>query len=112
METLKYKGFIGSIEIELEDNTLYGKVLGLKKGTLITYEGNTIAELKKDFKDAVDDYIRLCEEENLPLKKSYSGSFNIRIPAEIHAQIAEISQAKGMSMNAFVSETLQRAVAY
>lgn len=28
LETLKYKGFIGSIEAELEDNTLYGKVLG------------------------------------------------------------------------------------
>ncbi len=112
METLKYKGFIGSIEVELEDNTLYGKVLGLKKGTLITYEGNTIAELKQDFKDAVDDYISLCKEENLPLKKSYSGSFNIRIPAEIHAQIAEISQAKGISMNAFVKDTLQRAVAH
>ena len=42
METLKYKGFIGSIEVELDDNTLYGKVLGLDKGTLITYEGNTL----------------------------------------------------------------------
>ncbi len=32
MESLKYKGFIGSIEVELEDDTLYGKVLGLDKG--------------------------------------------------------------------------------
>ena len=57
METLKYKGFIGSIEVELEDNTLYGKVLGLEKGILITYEGNTLAELKEDFVNAVEDYI-------------------------------------------------------
>ncbi|MCQ2306826.1 MAG: hypothetical protein MJ000_04580 [Bacteroidales bacterium] len=35
METLKYKGFIGSIEAELDDDTLYGKVLGLDKKTLI-----------------------------------------------------------------------------
>lgn len=55
METLKYKGFIGSIEVELDDNTLYGKVLGLDKGTLITYEGNTLAELKEDFVNAVED---------------------------------------------------------
>ena len=57
METLRYKGFIGSIEAELEDNTLYGKVLGLDKGTLVTYEGQTLAELKEDFMNAVDDHI-------------------------------------------------------
>ena len=34
METLKYKGFIGSIEVELDDNTLYGKVLGLENFNL------------------------------------------------------------------------------
>ena len=44
MDTLKYKGFIGSIEAELDDDTLYGKVLGLDKGTLVTYEGKTLAE--------------------------------------------------------------------
>ena len=38
METLRYKGFIGSIEAELEDNTLYGKVLGLNAKTMITYD--------------------------------------------------------------------------
>ena len=57
METLRYKGFIGSIEAELEDNTLYGKVLGLDAKTMITYEGNTLAELKEDFHNGVDDYI-------------------------------------------------------
>jgi len=46
METLNYKGFIGSIEADLSDNTLYGKVLGLDKSTLITYEGATLTELQ------------------------------------------------------------------
>ena len=31
-----------------EDNCLFGKVLGLKKDC-ITYEGETISELKSDF---------------------------------------------------------------
>jgi len=110
METLKYKGFIGSIEVELEDNTLYGKVLGLDKGTLITYEGNTLAELKADFEQAVEDYIEHCKEHNQPLRKSYSGSFNIRIPSDLHARAAEKAQMEGISLNAFVKEALARAV--
>lgn len=110
METIKYKGFIGSIEIEHEDDTLYGKVLGLEKGTLITYEGNTISELKEDFKNAVEDYIEHCKEHNLPLHKSYSGSFNVRLTPELHAKAVEKATNIGISLNAFVRETLQKAV--
>ena len=51
METLRYKGFVGNIEAELKDNTLYGKVLGLDAKTMITYEGSTLSELKKDFQN-------------------------------------------------------------
>lgn len=110
METLRYKGFIGSIEAELEDNTLYGKVLGLDKGTLVTYKGQTLAELKDDFKNAVDDYIAHCKENGIPLHKSYSGSFNVRIPVELHARAAVKAQELGISLNAFVRESLAKAV--
>ena len=34
MDTLKYKGFIGSIEVE-DDLSLYGKVLGLGSKALV-----------------------------------------------------------------------------
>ncbi|SDE15304.1 type II toxin-antitoxin system HicB family antitoxin [Riemerella columbipharyngis] len=110
METLKYKGFIGSIEIQHEDNTLYGKILGLEKGTLITYEGNTIRELKEDFMNAVEDYIAHCKEHNLPLYKSYSGSFNVWLSPELHTKVIEKATNIGMSLNSFIRETLQKAV--
>ena len=110
METLRYKGFIGSIEAELEDDTLYGKVLGLDKGVLITSEGQTLSELKADFINAVDDYIEHCKANGIELHKSYSGSFNVRIPVELHAKVAAMAQAEGISLNAFVKESLLRSV--
>lgn len=110
MDTLKYKGFIGSIEAELDDNTLYGKILGLDKGTLITYEGKTLAELKEDFINAVEDYIEHCQANGLPLHKSYTGSFNVRIPADLHAKAAAMAQAEGVSLNAFVKQSIYQAV--
>lgn len=110
MDTLKYKGFIGSVEVNHEDDTLYGKVLGLDKKTLITYEGNTVSELKADFKAGVNDYILHCKENNLPLHKSYSGTFNVRLTPQIHARIAELAQQAGVSLNTFVKETLQKAI--
>ncbi len=110
METLKYKGFIGSIEAELEDDTLYGKVLGLEKGLLITYEGKTLTELKEDFENAVEDHIAYCKENNLPLHKSYSGTFNVRISPELHARIALSAQSSGMSLNAYIQKILTTAL--
>lgn len=110
MDILRYKGFIGSIEAELEENTLYGKVLGLDKGTLVTYEGKTLVELKEDFINAVEDYITHCKENGLPLHKSYTGSFNVRIPVELHAKAAVRAQEEGISLNAFVKQSLAMAV--
>lgn len=106
METLKHKGFIGSIQVNLEDNTLYGKVLGLNKDTLITYEGITLSELRADFVQAVEDYINHCKEHNLPLHKSYSGTFNVRITPELHARLAMSAQLSGLSLNAYIQKVL------
>ncbi len=106
METLKHKGFIGSIQANLEDNTLYGKVLGLNKDTLITYEGITLSELRADFVQAVEDYINHCKEHNLPLHKSYSGTFNVRITPELHARLAMSAQLSGLSLNAYIQKVL------
>ena len=56
MGQLKYKGYAGSVEYNEEDNCLFGKVLGLKKDC-ITYEGETISELKSDFELSLVDYV-------------------------------------------------------
>ena len=45
MDTLKYKGLIGSIEVN-DDLSLYGKLLGIGDSALVTYEGMTGRELE------------------------------------------------------------------
>ncbi len=76
MKQFEYNGYVGSIEFSIEDNVLYGKLLGIKD--LVSYEADTIANLKKEFELAVDDYLETCvaiakEPENL-----FKGSFNVR----------------------------------
>jgi len=57
--TLKYKGFEGSVEYSDEDNVLHGKILHIK-GLYASYEGDTLENLKKDFMEAVDFHLE-CE---------------------------------------------------
>ncbi len=87
MKTLTYKGYIGSIEISDEDNCLFGKVLDLPKDTMISYEGETVSELKEDFKGAVDDYIAYCKEAGITPRKSYSGSLTYEFPQRYIAKL-------------------------
>lgn len=83
---MEYKGYVGSVEFSQEDELFFGKVQGLR--TLISYEGSNATELVNDFHDAVDDYLKLCEDEEKEPEKAYKGSFNVRISPELHKRIA------------------------
>lgn len=108
MNQLKYKGFIGSVSYSHEDRLFFGKIEGING--LVNYEATSVDELNSEFEKAVNEYIEFCKAENIPLRKSYTGNFNVRIPAETHARIATLAQQSGVSLNAFVKETLTKAV--
>jgi len=105
MGTLKYKGYSGSVEYSEEDNCLFGKIIGMNK-SVITYEGNTVEELKADFEAGIDLYLESCKEQGIKPQKSYSGSLNIRIPSEVHSQLALKAQMTGRSINAIIRDLL------
>jgi predicted HicB family RNase H-like nuclease len=107
MNKLEYKGYYGSIEYSKEDDCLFGKVLGMPDN-LISYEGSTANELYTDFKEAIDSYLGYCKEKGLKPRKSYNGVLNIRIPAEIHGKIAMIAENDGISINAFIRDSIEK----
>ena len=105
MGTLKYNGYSGTVEYSEEDNCLFGKVIGMNKN-LINYEGKTVEELKADFEAGIDLYLESCKERGVKPQKPYSGSLNIRIPSEIHSQLALKAQMTGRSINAIIKDVL------
>jgi len=107
MNKLEYKGYYGSIEYSEEDDCLFGKVLGMPDN-LISYEGNTAAELFADFKEAIDVYLGYCQSKGIEPKKSYSGTLNIRIPSEIHCKIAMYAENHEITINSFIRDSIER----
>lgn len=97
---LKYKNYIGSVEYDLTDKFLYGKILFIDD--LVTYEGETIEELENSFQKMVDDYLETCKALGKKPQKVYSGSFNIRTGPQIHQALAEIAELKNISMNKLI----------
>ena len=88
MNTLNYKGYIGSVSFSEKDNVFFGKIEGING--LVNFEGESVKELTDAFHEAVDDYVAYCEEAGIEPHKSYSGSLNIRLTPEIHSHIAHL----------------------
>jgi predicted HicB family RNase H-like nuclease len=103
---LEYKGFIGSVHFLADDKVFYGKIEGING--LITFEGSTVDELETGFQYMVDEHIKDCEAENVPIEKSYKGSFNIRISPELHRRAAQMAIRRGISLNQLLSEALTK----
>ena len=108
MNTLKYKGYVGSVAYSEPDEVFFGKIEGIDD--LVNYEGESVKELTAAFKEAVDDYLIFCEEHGLKPEKSYTGTFNVRIAPATHRDIANLAAEAGISINAFVRRALDESV--
>ena len=108
MNSLKYKGYIGSVRFSEPDGVFCGEVEGIDD--MVSFEGSSIKELTDNFHKGVDDYIAFCKEHGIPAKKSYSGTLNIRISPATHNSIADYAAAEGITINAFIKRALEKAV--
>lgn len=105
---LSYKNYNGTVEYSKEDNCLFGKVIGIK--SLLSYEGDSVHELEKNFQNVIDEYIVDCRERNQEPEQPYKGTFNVRISPELHRNIAVYAIEHGKSLNAAVEEAIGNMV--
>ena len=108
MNSMTYKGYFAKINFDERDSIFWGKVIGIKDS--ITFEGETVAQLTKDFHNAIDHYLADCKNENHLPAKPYSGKLTLRVPPGIHAEIAAAAAHAGKSLNKWVADTLDQVV--
>lgn len=108
MTILRYKGFLGSIEVDPEDKLLYGKLLYITD--LVTYEASTVADLEHEFQNSVSEYINTCKALNREPLKPFAGSLNIRIGKELHKEAALHAAINGISINEFIKSAIQHEI--
>ncbi|MFZ7343068.1 type II toxin-antitoxin system HicB family antitoxin [Avibacterium volantium] len=106
MTLLKYKGYVGTIEADLENNVLFGKLAYIRD--VVTYEAETLPQLEKEFQTSVDLYLQDCQELGRAPDKPFKGVFNVRISEELHRNA--VLAAGDLSLNAFVAEAIKEKV--
>src|SRR5271163_2343706 len=106
---MKYKGYTGHVEYDDEAKIFHGEVLGIKD--VITFQGTTVHEIEQAFKESVDDYLAFCKKRGEEPNKPFSGQFVTRISPELHRQVYLAASLSGTSLNTWVVDQLQAAVA-
>jgi predicted HicB family RNase H-like nuclease len=109
MNTMSHRGYTARVEFDERDAIFVGRVLGLR--SIISFHGETVAELRAEFEQAVDDYLADCQAQGLTPDKPASGKLLLRVPPEVHSKALVAAQATGKSLNQWATEALQRAVA-
>jgi predicted HicB family RNase H-like nuclease len=104
----EYKGYLGSAEIDTQNNLLYGKLLFISD--LISYTASSAEELKKNFELAVDDYLEVCAEVGDQPDQPCKGSFNIRVGPDLHRKLNLNARAEGIGLNEYICQSLTRVV--
>lgn len=105
MNTMIYKGFVGKIEYDDEFKILSGSVINTR--TVITFQGESVDEIIKEFHDSVDDYLDWCKEEGIEPEKPCSGKFNVRLDPSTHQRAVTQASIIGISLNKFVEKSIE-----
>ena len=104
---IEYKGYLGRVEYDDEAGVFHGEVINLRD--VVTFQGETVQELRRAFQESVDDYLAFCIERNEEPERPYSGTFTIRVPPELHRDAALQARLRNKSLNSWVAELLAEA---
>jgi predicted HicB family RNase H-like nuclease len=105
---MEYKGYSAKVVFDEDANVFHGEVINLRD--VVTFEGETVDELRQAFQDSVDDYLEFCAERGEEPEKPYSGKFVVRVEPELHMRLAIEARKRGVSINALVGESLSKTI--
>jgi predicted HicB family RNase H-like nuclease len=107
MNAMSYKGYTARIEYDDSDKIFCGRLAGMRD--IVSFHGESVAELEAAFHEAVDDYVAACAEPGQTPEKPASGSVMLRIPPEVHGAALVAAQAAGTSLDQWAAKVLAEA---
>jgi predicted HicB family RNase H-like nuclease len=106
---MEHKGYLGIVEYDAEAKLFHGDVINTRD--VITFQGTTVAEIERAFKESIEEYLAWCKEEGAEPEKPYSGRFNLRLPPELHKELAIKARKLKISINSFVEKAIVDEIA-
>ena len=103
----KYKDYIGHVTFDDEAGLFYGEVVNTRD--VLTFQGESVAEIKQALIDSVEDYLAFCKKRGESPERPFSGKFNLRLDPELHRQAFVAAKNAHMSLNAWVERAIAKS---
>ena len=107
MSGFEYKGYTARIIFDADDEMLTGTIAGIRD--CVIFQADSVPALKKEFHDAVVDYLQSCAEVGKAPDKPASGKVMLRIAPRVHAAISAAAARAGTSLNKWAENALAQA---
>jgi predicted HicB family RNase H-like nuclease len=105
---MNYKGYIGKVEYDEKSETFFGKVINIKD--IITFQGKSVSELKRAFKDSIEDYLDFCKERNEEPDNPFLESGVVYIPQKLQKKIYRKALESNLNIDTWVTKVLEKAL--
>ena len=103
---LSFKGFIGSVEIDLKNKILFGQVQGIHD--VVKYSSPTTIGIKQEFQFSVKKYISSCKALGKRCTQIQNGFIRLNITPDLHQKISKLATMKGISLNQLVQNAIEK----
>jgi predicted HicB family RNase H-like nuclease len=108
MTTMSYKGYEANVDYDEDAEIFHGEVADVRD--VITFQGKSVAELKKAFADSIEDYLAFCKERGEEPDKPFSGQFVVRTDPSLHKDLSAAARRAGVSLNKWITSALEKAL--
>lgn len=107
MNAMSYKGYTARIEYDDQGRILVGRLAGIRD--IVSFHGESVAELEAAFHESVDDYLAACVKLGQSPDKPASGKMMLRVPPEVHRAALIAAETSGVSLNQWAAQALAEA---
>lgn len=106
--TILIDGYRAVIEYDPDIEMLRGEFVDLNGGA--DFYARDVATLKREAKKSLEVFLEMCREDGVEPRRRFSGKFNLRLPPELHADIAAAARSQGASINQWITSQLGAVV--
>jgi predicted HicB family RNase H-like nuclease len=108
MNIMEINGYQAIIQYDPDIDMFRGEFIGLNGGA--DFYAKDIENLRKEGEISLQVFLDMCREDGVEPRKEYSGKFNLRLPTDLHAELAIRAASSGKSMNQLVTDLLAHSL--
>ena len=102
---MEYKGYRAEVTFDDDAGIFFGAIVGTRDQ--VTFVGESVEQLRREFKISVDDYLAVCRERGQEPDKPYSGEISFKVSSKVHRTADAAAQSEGKTLEKWLAETVE-----